>query len=100
MTQRSRFIGNVSDLKIMPGPPAPHEPRINTSNLGLRELRLHAGLTQEQVAEKTGMRRAHISRLENSNDARLSTIVNYLDAIGGTVEFVIDGRRETLQRVA
>ena len=100
MTDHSRFVGDSSDLKITPGPPAPNEPRVKTTDLRLQEMRLHAGLTQDEVAEKTGMRRAHISRLENSQDARLSTIVSYLEAIGGHVVFEIGDRRETLKRVA
>lgn len=102
MTDHSRFVGDARDLKITHNtkPGTPREPRFSTTNLKLRELREHAGLTQEQVSEITGIRRAYISRLENSNDAKLSTIVSYLAAIGGSVEFVLEGRRETLQRVA
>ena len=101
MTKRNRFHGKMSDLTITPpAKPAPVEPRVDTTDLRLKELRLHAGLTQEEVAEKMGGRRANDSRLENSQDARLSTIVAYLEAIGGSVEFVVDGHRETLKRVA
>lgn len=100
MTDHSRFVGDARDLTITPGPRAPKEPRIKTTDLKLQEMRIRAGLTQEEVAEKIGMRRAHISRLENSQDARLSTVVDYLEAIGGRVEFVLDDHRETLKRVA
>ena len=54
MTDHSRFVGDSSDLKITPGPARPKEPLGNTTNLKLKELRLHAGLTHAQAAQKTG----------------------------------------------
>jgi len=102
MTDHNRFVGDARDLKITHNtrPGSPREPRFSTTNLKLREMRTRAGLTQEQVSEKTGISRAYISRLENSNDAKLSTIVSYLAAIGGTVVLELDGHREPLERVA
>jgi len=102
MTRKNRFIGDVSDLKITPapGPPPTQEPWFDTTNLKLKELRHHAGLTQAQVAEKIGMRAAHISRLENSDDARLSTIIAYVSALGGQVVLELPGHREELRQVS
>jgi len=101
MTQQSRFIGKMSDLTITPpAKPQPDEPWFDTTNLRLKELRHHAGLTQAQVAEKIGMRPAHISRLENSQDARLSTIIAYVTALGGQVVLELPGHREELRQVA
>lgn len=102
MTDHSRFVGDSSDLKITraPGPRPPEEPWFDTTNLRLKELRHHAGLTQAQVAEKIGMRSAHISRLEGSEDARLSTIIAYVSALGGQVVLELPDRREELRRVA
>lgn len=99
MTDHSRFVGDAADIKITTGPRT-SEARIKTTHLGLQEMRIAAGLTQEDVAEHTGMRRAHISRLENSTDARLSTILSYVEAVGGRLELVLGDRRETLKRVA
>ena len=49
----------------------------------LKQARLDAGYTQEQVAEKLHTKKSAISRIENhAEDIRLSTLVNYAQAIG------------------
>lgn len=49
----------------------------------LKQARLEAGYTQEQVAEKLHTKKSAISRIENhAADIRLSTLVNYAQAIG------------------
>ncbi|MBN1906546.1 MAG: helix-turn-helix transcriptional regulator [Deltaproteobacteria bacterium] len=49
----------------------------------LKQARLEAGYTQEQVAEKLNTKKSAISRIENhSEDIRLSTLVNYAQALG------------------
>ncbi len=49
----------------------------------LKQARLEAGLTQEQVAKKLNTKKSAISRIENhAEDIRLSTLVNYAQAIG------------------
>ncbi len=49
----------------------------------LKQARLDAGLTQEQVANKLRTRKSAISRIENhAEDIRLSTLVNYAQAVG------------------
>jgi len=102
MTRKNRFVVDAKDLILTPAPdppPAP-EPWFDTSTLRLKELRNRAGLTQLQVAEKTGMHRSHIARLENSEDARLSTIIAYVSALGGQVVLELPGHREELRQVA
>lgn len=52
-------------------------------------LRIQAGLTQEELAEKLHTKKSSISRLENVNSSfspRLSTIEQYADAVGYKVE--------------
>ena len=46
------------------------------------------------------MHRSHIARLENSEDARLSTIIAYVSALGGQIVLELPGHREELRRVA
>jgi transcriptional regulator with XRE-family HTH domain len=62
-----------------------------------RELlvaRLHAGLTQEQVANKLGTRKSAISRLENGlTRPTLTTIENYAQVVGCTIELRLLPRR-------
>ena len=49
----------------------------------LKQARLEAGLTQEQVAQKLCTKKSAISRIENhAEDIRLSTLVNYAQALG------------------
>lgn len=49
----------------------------------LKQARLEAGLTQEQVANKLSTKKSAISRIENhAEDIRLSTLVNYAQAVG------------------
>ncbi len=49
----------------------------------LKQARLEAGYTQEQVAKKLKTKKSAISRIENhSEDIRLSTLVNYAQALG------------------
>lgn len=49
----------------------------------LKQARLEAGYTQEEVARKLHTKKSAISRIENhAEDIRLSTLVNYAQAIG------------------
>ena len=51
----------------------------------LIELRLQAGLTQEELAKRLHTQKSNISRLENvntKNSPRLSTIEDYAHAVG------------------
>ena len=49
----------------------------------LKQARLEAGLTQEEVAKLLNTKKSAISRIENhAEDIRLSTLVNYAQAVG------------------
>ncbi|MEO5577260.1 MAG: helix-turn-helix domain-containing protein [Gaiellaceae bacterium] len=54
----------------------------------LRRLRLHRGLTQQQVAERLAMTQPEVSKLERRADVRLSTIRAYVAALGGRLRLV------------
>lgn len=65
----------------------------------LRELREAEELTQEDVARKLGGKQVYISRLEKRADMKLSTLREYVGAIGGKLELVVSfpkGRRVKL----
>lgn len=67
--------------------------------LALRELREAKQMTQEDVARKLGGRQVYVSRLENRADMKLSTLREYVGAIGGMLELVVSfpkGRRVKL----
>jgi transcriptional regulator with XRE-family HTH domain len=52
---------------------------------GLRALRLRAGLTQEQLAERAGVNASYLSQLENGNrDVRWTTVSRLLRTLDVT----------------
>jgi DNA-binding Xre family transcriptional regulator len=65
----------------------------------LKTLRIALGLTQAELAERSGMAQGDISRLEGREDVRLSTLVRHAEALGGKLELAvcINGRRYLLQ---
>jgi DNA-binding Xre family transcriptional regulator len=65
----------------------------------LKTLRVALGLTQAELAERSGMAQGDISRLEGREDIRLSTLARHAEALGGKLELAvcIDGRRYLLQ---
>ena len=49
----------------------------------LKDFRIQAGLTQEQLSEKLGISLKYISRIENGNGGvKLETLVNYMNLLG------------------
>jgi len=57
--------------------------------LGLQELRKSKHVTQEQVAERLGGKQVYVSRLEKRADMKLSTLREYVKAIGGDLQLVV-----------
>lgn len=56
----------------------------------LKEERLRAGLTQEQLAERIGTKKAYISRLENGkSDIQLSTLFRIFEGLGRKISLTI-----------
>lgn len=56
----------------------------------LREERLRAGLTQEQLAERIGTKKTYISRLENGKaDVQLNTLFRIFEGLGRRVSLTI-----------
>lgn len=54
----------------------------------LAELRKARALTQQQLSASLGVTQAQVSRIEHQTDLYLSTLANYLDAMGGHLELV------------
>jgi len=65
----------------------------------LRELRETAGITQNEMAERLKKAQPEISRLERRDDFHLSTLQQYVSALGGELEIVahIGNRRVRLR---
>ena len=56
----------------------------------LKQARLDAGLTQEQLANKLQTGKSAISRIENhAEDIRLSTLINYAQALGKSLKLEV-----------
>ena len=55
----------------------------------LRDLRLAKEVTQEQVAQRLGGRQVYVSRLEHRADMKLSTLRDYVRAIGGDLQLMV-----------
>ena len=56
----------------------------------LKEARIKAGLTQEQIAARLKTRKSAISRIENhAADIRLSTLANYAKALGKSLRLEV-----------
>lgn len=54
----------------------------------LAELRKARQITQEEIALQLGIAQSGISRIENQDDALLSTWREYVEALGGRLEIV------------
>lgn len=52
----------------------------------LNELRKQRGQTQAQLGDLLGMTQANVSRIERSDNLYLSTLVDYVGALGGHIE--------------
>jgi|SRR5579862_2923081 len=54
----------------------------------LAEIRLAAGLTQEEVAKKLGIKQPSLSKLESQDDMHISTLLRLVEALGGSLEII------------
>ncbi|MGE7992874.1 helix-turn-helix domain-containing protein [Pseudomonas sp. NPDC089554] len=56
--------------------------------LTLQALRKQLEITQESMAERLEIRQGNISKAESRGDMLISTLRNYLEAMGGKLELV------------
>lgn len=54
--------------------------------LGLAELRDSRGVSQTQLAKTLGVSQPNVSKIEHKEDIHLSTLGNYVAALGGRLE--------------
>lgn len=54
----------------------------------LQALRKELEITQEDVAERMSIRQANVSKVEHRSDMLISTLRNYLEAMGGKLDLV------------
>ena len=58
------------------------------ADLRLREVRAACELTQEQLAERMHIDQPNVSRLERRSDVHVSTLADYVAALGGRLELL------------
>ncbi len=70
-----------------------HEAKIEAFLLGeaIKEARLSKNITQEELSEKLGVKRAQISRIEKGCNASLSTLSKVFKALGVGASLNVDG---------
>ena len=56
----------------------------------LQELRKAAGLTQAEISRNLDMPQSNVSRLERESDMLLSTLQNYIAAMGGSLIITVE----------
>ena len=69
-----------------------YEERLETFKLGilLKQARLKAGLTQEEIAKRLKTTKSVVSRMENhSTDIRLSTLEKVAKAVGRKIHIAL-----------
>ena len=63
----------------------------------LRAVREAAGLNQVEAAKRAEMTQGEVSRLENRDDYRLSTLRRFVQALGGRLEVIAHVGNKTVK---
>jgi len=68
-----------------------NELRLDLLGQAIKQARQERSLTQEELGELVGVKKAQISKIENSTtDARFTTIIRVFDALGAKVNFNVE----------
>ena len=68
-----------------------NELRLDLLGQTIKKVRLERNLTQEQLGELVGVKKAQISKIENSlTDARFETILKVFKALGAKINFNVE----------
>ena len=75
-----------------------YELRLDVLGQAIKEARKERNLTQEQLGELVGVKKAQISKLENSvTDARFETIIKVLKALNAKINFHVELMDQNLE---
>ena len=66
----------------------------------LQSLRKSLGLTQEHIGEKLGKKQVSVAQLEKRSDFLLSTLRQYVEALGGELELVVKFKDKKAARLS
>ena len=64
--------------------------REDLTEMLLKEVRLLAGLTQDQVADSMGITQSALSRLEGQDDMYVSTLQRIVESLGGKLDIIAE----------
>ena len=68
-----------------------NELRLDLLGYAIKQARKERNLTQEQLGQLVGVKKAQISKIENSTtDARFSTIMKVFEVLGASVKFNVE----------
>jgi len=68
-----------------------NELRLDLLGQAIKQARQERSLTQEELGELVGVKKAQISKIENSTtDARFTTIIRVFNALGAKVIFNVE----------
>ncbi len=74
-----------------------NELQLDLLGQAIKEARKERNLTQEQLGELVGVKKAQISKIENSTtDARFSTILKVFKVLGAKVKFNVELNNQSL----
>ena len=74
-----------------------NELRLDLLGQTIKQVRLERNLTQEQLGELVGVKKAQISKIENSaTDARFATILKVFKALDAKVNFNVEVKKRKL----
>jgi DNA-binding XRE family transcriptional regulator len=71
--------------------------QLRLAELQLGELRRRRGIGQAAVAEALAVSQPNVSRIEQEDDLRLSTLARYIAALGGDLELRAVFRDESVE---
>ena len=74
-----------------------NELRLDLLGQTIKQVRLARNLTQEQLGELVGVKKAQISKIENSlTDARFETILKVFKALDAKINFNVEINKRSL----
>lgn len=83
---------NFEQLRQRMSPEAQQKAKTKTSEMlremPLQELRRARQLSQERMAEILATKQANLSRIERRTDMYISTLRNYIEALGGELDII------------
>ena len=62
---------------------------LTTEAKALRDIRKSRALIQKQATKRLGGKQVYVSRLESRSDVKVSTLRNYVHALGGELQLMV-----------